>query len=212
MPNWCSSTIYFYTKEKNVIEEFKNKVEEIYNGTATVKNGFGSGWLGDYVNTLLDPEYHADTEKGPRCRGSLELYDELAIEEQGEYWCFHIYTETAWYPMIKMWQMILDKHYPQIKIAFRAEESGDDIYVRHDPENLFFEFDNFFVLYDIGDYGSHCFDSLGDVLDHIIGIKELGLTGGEFEGKTAKEIAEIASEKAWLMIHEFEHVELNEVD
>jgi hypothetical protein len=218
MPNWCNSTIYFYSKDKSTIQNFKDKVVKIYNSTATVENGFGKGWLGDYVNTLLAPEYHTDKDNNPPCRGRLEFYDEPGIIKYDGYWHFRIHTETAWTPMLEMWQMILKRHYPKIKIAFLAEEPGCEIYIKYDPDNVFFQFDNYYVEYDIEGYGDEYFDNLDDAANYIANIQELELSKGQLLGKTAAEMAETANSAAqqlnkinWLSIHEFQEVELDEV-
>jgi len=220
MPNWCSSAIYFYSKDEAAIRGFKDKLIEIYNAGATVENGFGNGWLGDYVNTLLGPEYHTDTDNNPRCRGSLEFYDELPLDKRDGNWCFHIHTETAWGPMTEMWQLILEKHYPQISIAFSAEECGMAVYIKHDPNSLFFDTDNFYIEYEMhNDYESDYYDTLDGVINRILEITELGLSKEQFLGKNAEEVAEIADKAAkllnednWFSVHEFEEVELDEAE
>jgi hypothetical protein len=220
MPNWCQTKIHFYSKDRNVVEEFRNKIREIYEAGATVENGFNKGWLGDYVNTLLVPEYHTDKDNCPRCRGSIHLYNDLEIDRLDGYWNFHIHTETAWEPMIKMWRMVLDKHYPKIKIAFLAEECGCELYLRHDPENIFCAFDNFYLQFYLdGHYDSHYFDSLDEAIYHIAEVQQFGLSRKQLLGKTAKEISEIADKAIkllnkdnWLTLHQFEEVELDQAD
>ena len=45
----------------------------------------------------------------------------------------HITTETAWDPMLKMWQKVVDKYLPGAEIIYAAEEPGMCLYVTNDP-------------------------------------------------------------------------------
>ena len=224
MPNWCGSSVFFYSQDRNAIQDYRNKLEEIYKAASTVENDFKGGWLGDFVNTLLAPEYHTDNDDDncPRCRGSIETPPEdWEIQEGGKgNWYFVIYTQTAWGPMIDMWVKIIEKHYQdRISIAFSAEECGMAIYVKHDPEGLFCDLDNYYLQYDINDdYDSNYFDSLDEVIDFIVNdLSELAITKEQLEGKTVDQIAEFATEAAkvlnednWVSLNVFEEIDLAE--
>lgn len=144
MPNWCYTTIVFHSKNVKQIESFQKQVLQIFNGNSSVENDFHNGWLGDYVNYLLHPLTHDDV----RCRGSVIFVDDVTQIEDSAY--FQIETETAWSPMLKMWRLILEKHYPDIDIAFMAEESGCGIFEKYDTTGRFFE-DTFDVDINIED-------------------------------------------------------------
>jgi hypothetical protein len=117
-----------------------------------------------------------------------------------------------------MWRMILKKHYPKIKIAFSAEECGCEIYVKYDPKNIFCQFDNYYIEYDINDYESEYFDSIDDIINYVVNITELKILKEQLIGKTADEITNIVDNAAkqlnannWFVIHEFQEVGLDEV-
>lgn len=131
MPNWCSTNITFYTENKEQLEAFHKKVLEIQNGGATQENGFGEGWLGDYANTFYPHIGARDIE----CRGSAGDISE--IEEKGKYYCFSMFTCTAWSAKIGLFYRITKDFYPDIKIAYVSEESGCEYYCKWDEEGLF---------------------------------------------------------------------------
>ena len=164
MPNWCGTDIIFYSNNKEQLKTFYEKFDEIYNGKATIENGFGNGWLGDFVNTLIPEEY-----ENIRCRGSVDFYEEIYHKTENiDY--FRIYTQTAWAPMLKMWRLIIEKYFPSVKIAYCAEECGMEIYDKYDESGLFLsEYYATISAYDDddGEYYSDYFDSKKELVDYL---------------------------------------------
>ena len=101
MPNWCSTRINFYG-DKAALSDFHDKIEK-YTSSSVKKSDFGNNWLG---NIVLGFGLTYDGDSGVCCRGSLDFLDEA--NENGE---FNIDTETAWVPMLRMWEKIIEKHY-----------------------------------------------------------------------------------------------------
>ena len=133
MPNWCTTGITFYSKNRELVEKFYDKVVEIMNRKSTVKNDFGQGWLGDYANTFF-PEIGWDKIE---CRGVVEDIDDYVFEIEG-YIYFSITTSTAWGPKMGLWREIIDRFYKGIKIAYLSEECGLEYYNKWDETGLFY--------------------------------------------------------------------------
>lgn len=50
MPNWCITTIKFYSKNINAVDNMYREFRKIIEGEPTAENDFGAGWLGDFAN------------------------------------------------------------------------------------------------------------------------------------------------------------------
>lgn len=133
MPNWCSTGITFYSKNKKELLKLKRKLNKIYNGKPTAENDSGPGWLGDYANTFYPKIGHKKID----CRGVLELYgEENYLAESNGFFSFEIWTRTAWSAKIGMWHKVLEDFYPNTKLAYIAEECGSDYFLMWDEDNL----------------------------------------------------------------------------
>ena len=134
MPNWCYTNITIVHPSEQKIKEFFKKIDS-WSKTTYSKNGFdcpGAGirWLGNIVgNAGLSeiPEGKTDFVPNIRCRGSI-----TDLSYDGNH--IHINTETAWAPMLDMWQRLVDKYLPDADIWYTAEESGCGLYCTNDPD------------------------------------------------------------------------------
>lgn len=141
MPNWCMTTIKFYSEDKEQVEAMHKKFREIMDGEPTVENGFGHGFMGDYANTFLPELGHDKVE----CRGHVDQIDD--VEQLDQYWVFTVWTVTAWGAKMGMWNEIVKRFYPKVEIAYIAEEGGNDYYCVWDstadkkfyPEKFYFD-------------------------------------------------------------------------
>lgn len=138
MPNWCSTAIKFYSTEKARVVEMYKKFSDIINGESTVENDFNNGWMGDFANTFFPELGHEKIA----CRGWVDGMDEPY--EQDGYTIFTMWTETAWGPKIGIWNEIIKKFYPEVKMAYIAEECGCCLYCKWDEDNMFYP-DEFYV-------------------------------------------------------------------
>lgn len=133
MPNWCSTTIAFYSTEEKTLHKFFDEINRVFYSESNTENGFGKGWLGKFVNEYLS-DIGVDGEL--RCRGDIcEIDTEIKVLKEKYY--FRIITETAWVSMIEMWVKILERHFPDINIAFVGEEFGNGYYEKHDDIGFF---------------------------------------------------------------------------
>ena len=135
MPNWCYSNITIYHNDEEKLKAFFNKIEE-WRKKPFKENDFDTytlGWLGNIVGNSGLAEWKArengreDFVPNIACRGSLQTF-----ELDGNR--ININTETAWVPMLDMWQRLVDKYLPDADIWYTAEESGCGLYCTNDPD------------------------------------------------------------------------------
>lgn len=148
MPNWCSTNIEIIHDNPNVIETLYKKIEQ-WTGNNCVENSFGTSWLGNVVvgAGLCTADEVAHTNI--RCRGSIcymDLYHDRIM----------IQTETAWAPMLRMWQLVVDKYAPEAEIIYTAEEPGCELYTTNDPTLV----------------GKYIIDSCDDRVENLYDIEE----------------------------------------
>lgn len=92
--------------------------------TSRVKNGFGTLWIGNIIDALGE-----DWEK-LRCRGEIIGYH---IENN----LLTIYQSTAWCEQ-KGFRECIEKKFPSIKVYYREEEPGCDVYYTNDADRNYF--------------------------------------------------------------------------
>lgn len=131
MPNWCFTNIIFHGS-KSEIEDFHNKIEK-WTSQNPWNAGFGNDWLG---NVLIGAgfEDRIDSESDRiRCRGSITFMEVDSCDDSDEA-LLYVDTETAWAPMCKMWEEVINKlEYKTIGFSYIAEEPGMAVYEICDP-------------------------------------------------------------------------------
>ena len=122
MPNWCSTNIKFTGEQEKlrVLHDFINDDEA--NKKVGITTDFRVRWLGNYLERagLSWEDY--------RCRGTAEYISDVGQNE------FTVETETAWAPMLAMWQAVVEKIAPGLEITYFAQEPGCGVYMTNDPE------------------------------------------------------------------------------
>ena len=126
MPNWCT-TSYALIGERKEVRSLYNKMKRLQERkTPIIPNGFGVAWLGCLVKSLgKDP-------KGVYCRGrwyNLKLSDEGVLTFD---------TEHAWSRPVEV-EMLIESAFPSVKIYFREEELGMDIFQTNDESARYFK-------------------------------------------------------------------------
>lgn len=131
MPNWCSTTIIFHGNEEE-INDFHKKIEGWISKPAKIPEYFGETWLGNILYGVgLEDRIDAAVDR-LRCRGWITYFDDL--ENYDGDWQFKIDTETAWAPMLCMWEETIKKlEYKTIGFSFQSEEPGMCDYFMFDP-------------------------------------------------------------------------------
>ena len=92
--------------------------------TSRVKNGFGTLWIGNIIDALGE-----DWEK-LRCRGEIIGYH---IENN----LLTIYQSTAWCEQ-EGFRECIEKKFPSIKVYYREEEPGNEVYYTNDTNGDYF--------------------------------------------------------------------------
>lgn len=136
MPNWCSTHITFYAEKKENVVDLHSKLMQY---TAVPCNGCKDAtWLG---NILLHAEIGSldeiQADKYGYCRGWVD--DIGDVEQSDGYFSFFVTVQDAWAPHTEPFYHLLTKLYAnEVKMAFAAEEPGCEVYVKYDPDNLFY--------------------------------------------------------------------------
>lgn len=125
MPNWCFTSYCCYGNKGELVklkEKFDhlNSLPEPY-----TPNGFGKLWCGCLVS-LLGGDWNE-----VYCRG--ELSEPPTFE--GTTLCFSVMS--AWSELGE-WRKFIKSKYPNIRIVYSAEESGNVYYVTNDVEGDYF--------------------------------------------------------------------------
>jgi hypothetical protein len=136
MPNWCSTT-YRFRGDQNEIKLLRDKITEWTSAESTKSSE--PKWLGNILigAGFKDRIDNADPAKDIRCRGSIcdisDINHDGTRSDQTAY-SFTVDTETAWCPMAKMWNCVIDAlKLKTVGFTFIAEETGCQIYWIYDP-------------------------------------------------------------------------------
>lgn len=103
-----------------------DKFSSIMSEKPTEENDFGDGWMGNFANVFFPELGHEKID----CRGWIDNME--APEDDGECRVFTIWTETAWGAKMGMWHEIVKNFYPDVNIAYIAEECGCDYFCVYD--------------------------------------------------------------------------------
>ena len=127
MPNWCMNTITFNGPEEPIkeLKDFISEQRDIPN-VAELGHFATNTWLGTFLGRA---GFNYDDYE---CRGQIVDWPDDIVGEKGP-GSFTIQTETAWSPMIAMWDAIAKKFSDEIEIIYTAEEPGMAIYSTNDP-------------------------------------------------------------------------------
>ena len=196
MANLCSTGITFYSEDKKVLKDFKRRIAKINNGNSTHENDFGSCWLGNIANKFY-PEIGAEKIN---CRGSIVHLDDT-IRQTESFFSFSICTQTAWDAKIGLWAKIVRDFYPEIKIAYVAEECGCEYFAKWDDEGLFYPFEYYFdICYSDADgeeeyADDHNFNTVQEISDwleaHLPFKFEKKANAGELENEINSKLNEL---------------------
>ena len=131
MANLCSVGITFYSEKKESIEELKKRFEQIYYASPTAESGFGRGWMGDYADAYF-PQYGHDKIL---CHGYIAPGE---FGKKDKFFFYSVSSETISVARMGLWHHIVKDFYPDVKIAYVAEECGNGYYVKWDEDGLFY--------------------------------------------------------------------------
>ncbi len=124
MPNWCDTTYKCVGDPKEVRSLYKVIQRNAKRKTPRVKNGFGVQWLGCIIDALgYDWEQY-------QFRGEIShfyLLDNVLT----------VHQNTAWAEQ-EGFRQVIEKAFPSIKVYYREEECGCEVYHTNDIAGRFF--------------------------------------------------------------------------
>lgn len=132
MPNWCRTSITFYSKHYQAIKNLSDMVIELKSNPSRRPNGFGNMWLGN----LLD--YCGINTEGQKCRGSIAAFSKPS--KKGSNWIFTLTQVDAWAPNIEIWREIqqTDERFKDIRFEFEAFEPSLNLFWTSDASGQFY--------------------------------------------------------------------------
>ena len=214
MPNWCYTQMIFHG-EKEEIDDLHNKIEE-WTSKNYQENDFGPTWLG---NVLHGAGLGHRIDSGGdqlRCRGDITYFGDVETFKDSNEATFNLDTETAWCPMVLMWNEIIDTlGYKTVGFSYCAEEPGCEIYDIYDPYgewdvqyrmDMYLggqDFDNpdLIRIWDVQEYS--CDESLREALQALLKTDETDL---KILIKAAEDY-NFASDDSFLYVREYSQVD-----
>ena len=124
MPNWCSTAYVIEGNAKDVKKLYKLMKRLQEQKEPSVKNGFGTRWLGCLVDAL------GGNWEEVYCRGSWSN-----LEMAGNVLKFT--TETAWSPCNETLELVC-RSFPTFKYYYQSEEPGMGEYHTNDAKGKYF--------------------------------------------------------------------------
>lgn len=159
MSTFCSTGIIFYSKDKQSLTQFKRHLDNIYSKVS--KNSDCP------IAKIVDSFYPEIGSEKIECRGAFTLGK--SVSKLNKYYILRIYTTTPNSAKLGLWYRLIRDYYSEIKLAYIAEESGNEYFVKWDEDNLFnFEDYYFDICYpkkdgDIGYIDKHEFATLESI-------------------------------------------------
>lgn len=129
MSTWYSAGISFYSKDKELLSDFKQRLDNVYD-----KN---RKFILEEVNleALVDAFYPVRRKISFDCNGTFSM-DE-GIESIEQYFFFRLLVTTVHGLKLQIFISILKDFYPNIKMAYICDEP---IYFKWDEDKLFYPF------------------------------------------------------------------------
>ena len=192
MPNWCCTTYICEGGLKEVRSLYKIIKANDKRKTPRVKNGFGTLWLGCIINALGE-----DWEQF-RCRGEI-------IDYQLEGNVLTLWQNTAWCEQ-EGFRECIEKKFPSIKVYYREEEPGCDVFYTNDVNGDYFPDRYFLDNYDEPLY----FETIVEAAKSVSGIvgHEVEPTVKAIDEALEDYMKEHEDEDLFYSFHEFTVVEI----
>ena len=199
MPNWCNNNIVITHSDRDKIKALYDKIEQ-WTSKNYEENDFGNNWLG---NVVLGSGINTDNL---RYRGLITSLGFTDLKNDGGQ--IEMFTDTAWCPLIEMWQRVVDKHLPGADITFISEEPGVGIYETNDPV-----YDNCYVIDiygDIPDNFEDGWESMWEANEEtVIDFCQKALKTDETD---INKLLKASKELEWFAINKWEHCEVEDCE
>ena len=149
MANICI-TNYVIEGEKKELDALYQTMKELQEmKEPAVENGFGPTWLGCLVKALgkaaikrEESQACLSSPEREQARPKVKNPDEVEcrgewmdLERQGD--TLRVTFETAWTPCYEVINL-LKEAYPSLRIFYKAEEPGCEVYLKNDAEGKYF--------------------------------------------------------------------------
>ncbi len=128
MSTFCSTGITLYSKDKQSMKQLKRRLDDIYLKAAKNSNC--------PIAKIADAFYPEIGFEKIECRGAFTLGK--TVSQLNGYYILRVYTTTPNSAKLGLWYRLIQDFYPEIKIAYIAEESGNEYFVKWDEEDLFY--------------------------------------------------------------------------
>lgn len=175
MANCCCNTIYFYSKNKELLEQLMSTIQDDNSYREMFrKNG--------YTDKKIERSYIDGRDYITYCTQEISQFD-------NQYYFFSIDSETAWAPHMEIFELLIhEKYNNEIYFKYLSEEPGMEIFISNDEDKTFFDF-KYYVYCDsktvdestqyfaskeeLIDYIAKCFDIEVSILDDITDMQQL---------------------------------------
>lgn len=160
MANYCSNSIVFYSKDKEVLSDLLDRI----NSTMDITKDYS---VYDLLRTY---DYNRAEIRGMTdCRDYFSYADKEVSQSSGGYYICKVQTESAWYPNLDtFYKLLKDKYADKIKMKYMSEEPSSDTFISNDVNNIFFK-DRYKIDYHVNKvYGTEYFSTFGELFDYII--------------------------------------------
>lgn len=148
MPNWCNTNITFYSNDKKQLEKLYQAIMRNDLAKGLENTNVDENWIGNalmHAHPDFNYEDLTNLKYGP-VRSFIEDGSDLDNLNFKNIFYFWINLSDAWIPHIKPFCCLLEKpEYNNIKLAYMAEEPGCEIYEKYDPEDLFYNGEEYIV-------------------------------------------------------------------
>lgn len=127
MANECNNMVWFYSRDKKLLQSFFNKFRACYDNLYV-----------SHVYQLFLAHGYQDVELEEIDKGDLIVDCDGVISKQDSFYFFQAETETAWTPNVESLQKLLRERYAdKIKLIYFADASEDGIYITNDYNGIF---------------------------------------------------------------------------
>lgn len=140
MPNWCYTEYTFHENDKQTVINFQTKIRECLSVPLSdnydPSRHFGSNYLGNVLIGIgLAKDRGDPIFNGISVRGIIQDVGDVIRNPRTpdkEDYVFCVWTETAWDPLPRVWDIAIDYLKYDIKYSFKSEESGAGLYIIED--------------------------------------------------------------------------------
>ena len=174
------------------------------------------GDMGDFIN-YVRAFFEKDEIEKIDCRGGI-IYLDMAPSYFCESYGFGMNTESAWVGRLEIWNAIVKRHYPEVKISYTSEEPGCEYFLCWDEPGSIRYYNCHYYMdgvlpsekkdeAEIHIEENHWYDSLDEAVMFLRSILHFNFNSSSDPQKISREINEKLEEYGgdyWLVLSAFE--------